>query len=225
MSVLIAGAALALVGILLGQIGLVILGAALAVLMLGITSMRATQSKVADVTDQLSPESRILIRPLRHIYLEMQEAATGKSESISPYLAEEALSESKRLLDQSAAALLLRDRLVREGRGRYEASKSVTDLEARLASSTSEEEKASLQSALDARRQEIGHYDSMLPGIAKIESSVKQAEAAMAEMRARMLSTSSTGLAEQGSDPLREAVGRMKALSSSLSEAQDMLQQ
>jgi methyl-accepting chemotaxis protein len=61
-------------------------------------------------------------------------------------------------------------------------------------------------------------------GIKKIESSVKQAEAAMAEMRARMISGSSAGLAEQGSDPLREAVGRMKALSSSLSEAQEMLQ-
>jgi hypothetical protein len=53
---------------------------------------------------------------------------------------------------------------------------------------------------------------------------VKQAEAAMAEMRARLISSASTGLAELGSDPLREAVGRMQALSSSLSEAQDILQ-
>ena len=226
MALVIAAAAFveAVVATLVGQVALAVLGIAVAVFIVGVASMRATQNRVVDVTDDLSPESRILIRPLKRIYEQMQEAAEGKGEMISPYLAQEALAESKRLLDQSAAALTLRDRLVREGRGKYEATKSLADLELRLASSTSDEERASLQSALDARRQEVGHYDSLQPGIARIESSVKQAEAAMSEMRARMASASSSGLAEQGSDPLREAVGRMQALSSSLSEAQEMLQ-
>jgi hypothetical protein len=215
---------LVLFGIVLGKVALVIVGVAVGLFVAGIAAMGATQNRVDNSMDHLSPESRILVHPLKRIYNEMQEAARGKSENISSYLAEEALAESKRLLDQSIAALLLRDKLIREGRGRYEANKSVEDLQTRMNSSTSDEEKASLQSALAARQQEISHYDSLLPGISKIESSVKQAEAAMAEMRARMISSSSTGLAEQGSDPLREAVGRMQALSSSLSEAQDMLQ-
>lgn len=207
----------------MGQVMLVILGVAVAVFVLGVRAMSMTQAKVDNSIDQLSPESRILVRPLKRIYLELEESQKGKSEQISPYLAEEALSESKRLLDHSVEALLLRDKLVREGRGRYEANKSVNDLQTRLDSSVSEEEKASLQSALEARRQELTHYDTLLPGIAQIESSVKQAEAAMAEMRARMISSSASGLAATGTDPLREAVGRMQALSSSLTEAQEML--
>lgn len=223
LGITILGAILAIVGIVVGQVALVVLGIVLAIFVWGLKAMSTTQANVDDSIDHLSPESRILIRPLKRIYSEMQEATKGKAESISPYLAEQALAESKRLLDQSVAALLLRDKLVREGRGRYEANKSVDDLQARLDSSTTEDEKASLKSALDARHQEIAHYDSLQPGIAKIESSVKQAEAAMAEMRARMISSSSSGLAEQGSDPLRDAVGRMQALSSSLTEAQEML--
>ena len=81
-----------------------------------------------------------------------------------------------------------------------------------------------MKSALDARTQEIGHYDQLKQGIAKIETSVKQAEAAMAEMRARLVSSGSADVAALGSDPLREAVGRMQALIASLTEAQEMLQ-
>ncbi len=224
LAVTVFGAILALVGIVVGQVALVILGVVLAVFVWGIRAMSATQARVDDSVDHLSPESRILVRPLKLIYNEMQEASKSKAESISPYLTEQALAESKRLLDQSVAALLLRDKLVRGGRGRYEANKSIGDLQIRLDSSTTEEEKASLKSALQARQQEVAHYDSLLPGISKIESSVKQAEAAMAEMRARMIASAPSGIAEQGSDPLREAVGRMQALSSSLSEAQEMLQ-
>jgi len=216
---------LALIGIVINSVPLVILGVILALAIVAFQSLSKTRAiHASDQYDQLSAESRILVRPLKKIYEEMAQAAEGKSETISPYIAQEALSESDHLLKQSVAALLLRDRLVRESRGQYDASKSIGDLQSRIASSTSDDEKASLQSALDARQQEIGHYDQLKQGIAKIESSVKQAEAAMAEMRARLVSSGSAGVAAQGSDPLREAVGRMQSLSASLTEAQQMLE-
>ena len=219
------GILIAVIGAAIEDIPLVILGLMIGIVVFGIVNMAKTRETFTDDHyDQLSPESRILVRPLKKIYNEMSEAAAGKSEAISPYIAQEALAESSKLLNQSVAALLLRDRLIRESRGRYDAEKSINDLQTRMSNASSDDEKTSLQSALDARNQEIGHYDQLKSGIAKIESSVKQAEAAMAEMRAKLISSGSAGVAAQGSDPLREAVGRMQALSASLSEAQEMLQ-
>jgi methyl-accepting chemotaxis protein len=216
---------LAVIGGFTGALALVLLGMLIAFGILAAVSLGKTRAALQDnLYDDLSPDSRILVKPLKKIYNEMSEAASGNSTAISPYIAQEALAESGRLMNQSVQALLLRDRLVKESRGRYDAEKSITDLRSRLTSAASEDEKTSLQSALDARTQEIGHYETLTAGISKIESSVKQAEAAMAEMRARLISTGSAGVAEQGSDPLREAVGRMQALSTSLTEAQEMLQ-
>ena len=220
----IAGVVLVLFGAVASQILFVLLGVLIALVVLAGFAIKNTAAQANDSYDELSPDSRILIRPLNKIYNEMAEAAEGKSETISPYIAQEALTESKRLLDQSTAALLLRDRLKRESRGRYDAEKSIGDLKARMDSALGDDEKVSLQSAMDARTKEIGHYDLLKDGIAKIESSVKQAEVAMAEMRARLITSNSVGVAEQGSDPLRETVGRMQALSASLTEAQEMLQ-
>jgi hypothetical protein len=210
----------AVIGAFAGSIPFVLLGVVVAFAIFAVSSL--AMSKVGhedEMYDDLSPDSRILIKPLKKIYNEISE-----TRSISPYLVKEALDESKRLLQQSTQALLLRDRLVRESRGRYEAEKSIGDLQNRMSSATSDDEKISLKSALDARNLELGHYEQLKQGVAKIESSVKQAEAAMAEMRARLVSSASAGIAEEGSDPLREAVGRMQALSTSLSEAQEMLQ-
>lgn len=219
------GIGVALLGAVLGQSAIVILGLVIGILAVAITAMRSTRAeRLDDPSEDLGAESRILLRPLKKLYQEMQEAAEGKSESISPYIAQEALQESKQLLDQSAAALQLRDRLLKESRSGYTAQKSADELQARLASVTDEDERTSLQSALDARKQELGHYQTLEQGIAKIESSVKQAEAAMAEMRAKLISSGAAGLAQQGSDPLRETVGRMRALSTSLTEAQEMLE-
>src|SRR5579885_177845 len=170
---LIIGLSIALIGILLGQVSIVILGVLVGLLIVGITSMRVTQATHSEqIGDDLSADSRILIRPLKKIYAEMEDAASGRSATISPYIATEALQESKRLLQQSVAALQLRDRLKREGRGEYDAQKSVADLQIRIQDSSSDEERTSLQSALDARKQEVGHYEMLKQGISKIETSV-----------------------------------------------------
>jgi hypothetical protein len=220
------GLLLAVIGAALGQISLVVLGLVLGFIVVAFVSMAVTRANQEDdLYEKLSPESRILARPLKKLHEEMAEAASGQSSSMSPYLSQEALRESSQLLKQSINALLLRDKLMKESRGRYDAEKSIGDLEFRLANTTSEDETTSLKSALDARRMEIAHYERAKQGTSKIESSVKQAEAAMAEMRAKLITSGSTGVADQESDPLREAVGRMHSLSASLTEAQEMLQQ
>ena len=218
------GLFLIVLGLVIGQLALVILGVALAILLGGISAMRTTQAKFEDPTEDLSPESRILIKPLRTMYNQVLEASEKQPADGSSFMAQEATAESKRLLEQSAAALKTRDQMAKDKRGEYEAEKSIADIQNRLAASSSEDEKTSLQSALAARQEELKHYVVLQQAISKIESSVKQAEAAMAEMRARMVSSNSAGLAEQGSDPLRDAVGRMRALSASMVEAQELLQ-
>lgn len=180
------------------------------------------QRALDDPTEDLSPESRVLIRPVRKLLQEMEEVATRNKGEVSPYIANEGLDEAKRLVAHSAAALKIRDRLTRERRGEYEATKGIAELEQRLAAATTDEERQSLQSAMEARRQELAHYSGIDASVSRIDSSVRQAEAVLAEMKARLASSAVGGLASQGSDDLREAVGRMKVLSASLEEAQDL---
>jgi hypothetical protein len=221
-----AGLTIALIGAVFGQIPIVILGVVIGILWIALISMRASQAvHPMNIADDLSADSRILIKPLRTMYTEIESAAEGKSPSLSAYLAKEALQESRQLLEKSATALAVRDKLAKQMRAKYDAQKSITDIESRLATSMSDDEKTSLKTALAARQQELTHYDTLQQGIDKIETSVRQAGAIMAEMRANMLSSASAGLAEQQNDPLRESMGRMQALTASMSETQQMLEQ
>ena len=219
------GLAIAVVGAALGQVPIVVLGVVLGLLIVGIVSMRVTQSlHVEEIGSDLSPDSRILLKPLRASYLELEAASQGKVQTLSPYLASEAMQEARQLLEKSASALALRDRFIKQSRGSYEAQKSTEDLQARLATAMSDEERASLKTAIDARQNELGHYQSLKDAAAKIETSVRQSTAIMAELRANMFSSASTALAQDQADPLRESLGRMQSLTKSLTEAEGLLQ-
>jgi hypothetical protein len=129
---IVMGLIIAIMGVAINQVPLVILGVIFGLLAVAIAAMQRTQGeRQADPAEELSPESRILLRPLKKLLEEMEKAASGKSENVSQYLAEEALQESRVLLRQSAAALQLRDRLIKESRGGYGAQKSADELQAR----------------------------------------------------------------------------------------------
>lgn len=87
------------------------------------------------------------------------------------------------------------------------------------------EEDAAVKSALQARKLELEHYAAGEAAIATIDNGIRQAEAALSEMKARLEVGLSRQQAEWAStsDELRETIGRMKALGISYDEAEEIV--
>jgi hypothetical protein len=104
------------------------------------------------------------------------------------------------------------------------AEQEVEDLTQRAESATSEAERQALEGAREARQLELGHYDKVTTTIAHIDSGVRQAEAALSEMKARLaVSSGSEKALSAGDEELRDTVGRLKSLSVSYAEAEQTL--
>jgi hypothetical protein len=180
---------------------------------------KATQEHTAD---ELSPEARTIFRKLQRLYNELEETAKRNKDTASPFVAQEALTEGSKLLKHSSEALLLRDRLKKELWGRYDAQKGIEDLQGRLSTAASDEEKTNLERTLSARNQELEQYGTLESTVAKIDSSIQQAEALLSEMKARVASSAASGAAEESVEGLREAVGRMRSLNASVDEIEQL---
>lgn len=190
----------------------------------GLRSTRKLRDADAE-TEALRPESRTLLRPIRRLHEEIAALVDGaaKGSSVS-MLGQEIVSESKRILDQAGRSLSVRDELVRAGKERYTAEKEVAELEVKLSSAATVAEHEALEGALTARRIELNHYSQIETTVTQIDGSLRQAEAALSEMKARLLVNATGERAAAGSDAdLRETIGRVKALSISVDEAEQML--
>jgi hypothetical protein len=172
--------------------------------------------------EDLTPEARTMYRKVERLYTELQETAERNKDSASPFVAQEALMEGEKLLRQVSDALKVRDKLKREARGQYLAEKGISDLESRMATATSDEERTTLNTAIAARQTELGQYQTIQSAIDKIDSSLHQAEALLGEMRARVAASATGGTGEEGVESLREAIGRMKALNASVEEIEEI---
>ena len=190
------------------------------------TSMRRTQStRVPVAGEDLDPESYTLLRPLRKLEGEIAQLVEGNKDSATvSVLGKEALDESRRLLEQASKSLSIRADLKRSLRGEYDAQKQIDDLKAKAASAATPQEKESLEAAIEARNLEVSHYGTIRQTVAQIEGGLRQAEASLAEMKARLAVSASGEKVEQASEgDLRETIGRMKALSLSYDEAEQLL--
>lgn len=191
-------------------------------------TMRETAGRVqADPREEMDAESRSLFAPIRRLTNEIEEVVENHPDSmVMKVVGKEALIEAQRIHDQVAKALAIRDDLKRSLRER---NMSKAETEKLLAKAEAEEDptvKVTLLSAVEARRMELSHYTVVEETIAKIDSSVNQAQAALSEMKAR-LSTKASGekaLSATDDSELRDTISRMKSLSISYDEAENLLQ-
>jgi hypothetical protein len=221
----IACVVIAIVGAVLGSTITVVLGMVAAIATLALLSARKVQQDVGeDKTANLSPDSRILIKPVKRLVQEIEKIIddNAASETIR-IVGVEAREEAARLLAQVAGSLALRDDLNKSLRGRYQAEKEMGEARMKMEFAT-EGEKTSLQTAIDARTLELKHYDQIKGHVRQIDVAVTQAEAALAEMKARLsLSASSEKAAMESGDELRETIGRMRSLNESYDEAEQLI--
>jgi hypothetical protein len=198
----------------------------LAVGALAFASMRrAQQGRESVPGEELDPESRTLLRPLRKLEEEIASIVKlNQGSATVSVLGKEALDEAKRILEQATNSLQIRSELKRALRGEYDAEKQIEDLKEKGAAAATEQERESLEAAVQARNLELGHYGTIRQTIGQIESGLRQAEAALAEMKARLAVSATGEKVELGSEgDLRDAIGRMKALSLSYDEAEELL--
>lgn len=196
-------------------------------LLLVLKTMRETAARVeADPREEMDAESRSMFSPIRRLTNEIEEVVTRNSDStVMKVVGNEALDEAKRIHDQVAKALSVRDDLKRSLRERNMSRAEADKLLAKAEAEQDPTVKATLLSAVEARRLELSHYTVVEETIAKIDSSVHQAEAALSEMKAR-LSTKASGekaLSATDDTELRDTISRLKTLSISYDEAEQLL--
>lgn len=219
-------AAIALVALGHLAIGIIVFIAWIGVL--AISSMRAgAASRLEDPTELMDAESRSKFVPIRRLVEEIDSVVRDHQGSPSiKVVGGEARNEAERIKSQTAEALATRTELRKSLRGRTAAETELNDLQSKLHAAQSDDERDALQGAIAARTEEIAHYDSISDSVARIDAAVKQAQAALSEMKAK-LATGASGERAEATDTegLRETVSRLKALSVSYDEAEQTLRQ
>jgi hypothetical protein len=199
-----------------------IIGAAIFVL----TMRRGAELRAADPTEEMDAESRSMYSPIRRLVTEIEEIVQrNQGSAIMKVVGGEAVQEAERIRDQVARALAVRDDLKRAMRGKNVARNEIEGLRARAQAATSDIERDTLLSAMEARKLELSHYDTVDEVLQRIDASVRQAQAALSEMKARLSVKASNELAAEAAEDgdLRETIGRLKQLSISYDEAEELL--
>lgn len=220
------------------SLGLIVAGAAVAVLgrvdvgtLLGVLGFvgLAAQSIVGNrrsietgARDDLTNEDHARLSPLRKLRKEIHAIVEAKrSDPTVAVVGSEAVQEADRIYDQCAQLLKVRRELNRAFGGRAAAERELQTLERDLASAATEVERSALASALEARKLEAAHYAHADNALERIEAGLRQAQAALSEMKARLATVSAGQLGS--SNDLEETLGRLRTLGTSLDEAEAWL--
>ena len=187
--------------------------------------LSARTHRAADISEGLAPEERSALRPIRRLHAELDELAqSAQSESVR-VVASEALEDSAKILDQAVKMISLRSEIKRVLGNAYRSETGIEELEQRLGEAPNEEEKEELQRAIEARQREAQHYRQLEDALRKIDTSLKQAEATLSEIKAK-LAVSVTFPEEQDEDTrliLQDSMNRLRTLSVSFDEAEELL--
>ena len=187
----------------------------------------AVRPMAEDPREDMDPESRSLFAPIRRLTEEIEETVEKHSDSaIMKVVGGEAIQEARRIRDQVAKALAARSELKKTIREKNLAAMEAEQLRTKAESAETPEAKLTILSALEAKRMEIAHYQTVDDVIVKIDAGTNQAKSALSEMKARLAvkaASEKTSAATEDED-LRDTIGRLKALSVSYDEAEELLQ-
>lgn len=221
-------AAVAVAGGIFNSIPVLAIGAILWVGSIAFLSSRQAQRQglMTDLSE-LSPDARILFRPIRQAHEDLIAIVQrGSSDPTVKVVGEEAISESAQIADQAFRMAQSRSQLEKTLKGRSVAELEIKRLNEKIANSTSQEELDALKSALSAHQSEYNHYEQVTTSMATIDNKLREAQAALSELKARIaVGAADTSAAQAGEDELGEIMGRLKSLSASFDEAEAMNQE
>jgi chromosome segregation ATPase len=212
-------------GAILGRVELALLGILGAIGALAAISMRAAQERHAEQElESVHPQDRALLAPLRKLRREIRAIVEAQKGNVAvAVIGAEAEAEADRIIRQSAELLRLRRELRKANTAASAAAREIDELKKEAGAAVSEAEAEALRSALAARELEQAHLARAGDALERIELGLRQAEAALAEMRARLAAAPLEAQTDAPGEDLRETVGRLKALGTSLEEAEEWL--
>lgn len=217
--------ALAVAGGVLSNLLLVaggLVGGAMALLWGTIRVVRSNRDALG--LDDVSPQDRAPLVPIRRLVEQIDAIVeANKSSPAIAVVGAEARQESRHLFEQCIRLVALRGRLRKELRDDG-GTADLEALESRRDAATTPSEKSAFEAAIEARRLQAGHYAKMRDAMASADAGIVQAEAALAEIKARLsVSSEEDALGEAGGDALRDTLGRMRALGKGFEEAEEFL--
>lgn len=194
---------------------------------LALASMSQMRNQESPHPAELSPDSRILIRPIVQLRDELLQIVSQNLDMPAiKVIGTEALQEADGIVKHATSLVTLRAQLKKTLRGKSEAEIEQGRLKAKLENVSSEAERSALEAAIEATRQQASHYAQVEEAIAQVDGKLTEAQAALAELKAR-LAVGAAGARTETMDQeeLTGMVGRLKSLSQSFDEAESTLQE
>ncbi len=186
-----------------------------------VTSMRDTSLRHSGLDSQ---QGRFLLQPIQKLHNEISRlVADNKQNSTVSVIGQDALVESTELLRKASAFAALLHESRSAPNALATAERELEGLNKRLSDSSDESQKESLALAVQAREGEVEHYRKLIRTIDGAKQRLKDAEVALAAIKAQLAASvvggSADGLDEED---LGGMVGRLKSLSSSIEEVDEM---
>ena len=176
--------------------------------------------------DDVSEDSKRLLKPLKSQMEDIEKIIADNSERpIVSVIGKQALQEGQSIVNHADRIVAAYEKLKGTIKAQNAAKVELQDLERRLELAESEAESAALEMAIHAKAKEIERYEFAQEAIDKLESKIREADAAMTEIKARLASTAVAPQAYSlDSGEIEGMVSRLRSLSESFDETQQMLE-
>ncbi len=217
----IAAILLAVVGLLLRQPAIAALGIVGWIGTVAVTSMRDSSKRHSGLD---TSQGRYLLQPIQKLHNEITRLVEDNRQNPTvSVIGQDALTESAELLRKATAftALLHDSRFAPNALAN--AQRELDELNQRLAASDNEAQRQAFGLAIQAREGEVAHYHKLLATIESAKQRLEDAGIALEAIKAQLAASVVGGSADDltGED-LGGMVGRLKSLSSSLEEVDEM---
>lgn len=218
----LAGGVVSLLAIPLANWVVLGLGLTLAVAGLFLASLKRDPNALPHPSE-LSGEVRSALRPIRRLRDEIEELVPRQGALAG--LGKEAVVAADDILGAAIRLAEKRTTLAALSRQRAKSEADLAALRGKLEAATSDGERESLQAALEAREQELDHYGTVSRGLDMIDAKLREAEAAMAELRARLgAAQASAALAETDTTDMEAMIDNLKAIGTTLEETESWME-
>ncbi len=187
----------------------------------GVLSRANNKGQVPLSADGLSVDSIALFKPIQRLGREIEEVVN--SDGSLAAIRSMAQSEVRRIEEQVLKALNNRDHLRSSVRDQSTAESDLERLEKLLAGELSPSERSSYESSLAARKTELHHYDKARQAMSSIEDSVRQAQAALSELKAKLTAAKLEPATGAADNDLRETLGQLQSFSVTVDEVKNLL--
>jgi hypothetical protein len=171
-----------------------------------------------------SRHGRYLLQPIQKLHDDVRKLVEeNKDNATVRVIGQEALAESGELLKRATALAELLHDSRSATTSLTNARQELAEVQKKMEASTDQAQRQTYQLAIDARQSEVDQYEKLLRSIDTAKGRLMDAEVAMtaikAQLAASVLGGSTDGLTDED---LSGMVGRLKSLSSSLDEVEEM---